>query len=58
MEESFAKIGGRRMPQVRLIPGYAALAVSALSIIRFVVLPVLGCGFCGISGGSASLLQE
>jgi len=51
------QIGGRGMAQVGLILGYVALVLSALSIVAFIVLPILGCGFCTICGAFSSLFQ-
>ncbi len=58
IDRSEGQLGGRGMAQIGLILGYIALALSALSVVLFVALPMLGCGFCGICGAFSSLFQS
>lgn len=58
IDRSEGQLGGRGMAQIGLVLGYVALALSALSVVLFVVLPMLGCGFCGICGAVSSLFQS
>jgi hypothetical protein len=50
IDRSGGQLGGRGMAQVGLILGYAALGLEVLSVLLFVVLPVVSCGFCSICG--------
>jgi len=58
IDRSGDQLSGRGMAQVGLILGYSALAVQLLSVVLFVVLPFLGCGFCSICGGLGGVLQS
>lgn len=57
IDRSEGQIGGRGMAQVGLVLGYVALGLSVLGIILFVVLPIVGCGFCGICSALSSVFQ-
>jgi hypothetical protein len=50
IDGSGGQLGGRGMAQAGLVLGYAALGLGALSVVLFVVLPVLGCSLCGLCG--------
>jgi hypothetical protein len=50
IDRSGGQLGGRGMAQVGLVLGYAALGLGVLSVVLFVVLPVLGCSLCGLCG--------
>jgi hypothetical protein len=54
IDRSRGRLGGRGMAQVGLVLGYAALGLEVLGVVFFVVLPVLGCGFCSICGAVGS----
>jgi hypothetical protein len=54
IDRSGGRLGGRGMAQVGLILGYSAVALEVLSVLLFVVFPVLGCGFCSVCGALAS----
>jgi hypothetical protein len=54
IDRSEGRLGGRGMAQVGLILGYVALGLGVLSVVLFVVLPVVSCGVCGICGALAS----
>lgn len=57
IDRSGGQIGGRGIAQVGLILGYVALGLSVLSIILFVILPTVGCGFCSICGALSGAFQ-
>ena len=54
IDRSGGRLGGRGMAQVGLVLGYAALGLEVLSVVVFVVLPVLGCGLCSVCGAVGS----
>jgi hypothetical protein len=58
IDRADGQIGGRGLAQAGLILGYVALGIAVLSIVLFLVLPMLGCGFCSICGVLSSLFQR
>jgi hypothetical protein len=57
IDHSGDQLSGRGMAQVGLILGYSALGLQLLSVVLFVVLPMVGCGFCSICSALGAIVE-